>query len=97
MITFVNHDMPISEQDKISMTQYYKRIYDMYQTGIGQSESQLKAANEMLHDDKKWNDSGAITLKKAAETRIRENKGFIASLIKKCESYLKDGKLDKFW
>jgi len=79
------------------MTEYFQRIYDLHIESRLQAHVQLKKAQEMLSNDVEWDNKGAETLKKASLARIKQTDKFIDDLLVKCEKYLKQGKITKFW
>ncbi|MFM7795580.1 MAG: hypothetical protein ACKO7N_02340 [Candidatus Nitrosotenuis sp.] len=79
------------------MTAYFKRIYDLHLESKLQAEIQLKKAEEMLSNNVEWDNKGAETLKKASLIRIKQTNKFIEDLLKKCDKYVKEGRINKFW
>ena len=82
---------------RTNMTEYFKRIYDLHIEARLQAQVQLRKAEEMLSNNVDWDNKGAETLKKASLTRIKQTDKFIEELIKKCDKYVKEGRISKFW
>lgn len=82
---------------RTNMTEYFKRIYDLHIEARLQAQVQLRKAEEMLSNNVDWDNKGAKTLQKASLIRIKQTDKFINDLLKKCEKYVKEGRISKFW
>ena len=82
---------------RTNMTEYFKRIYDLHIEAKLQAQVQLRKAEEMLSNNVDWDNKGAETLKKASLIRIKQTDKFINDLLKKCDKYVKEGRISKFW
>lgn len=87
----------VSAQDKANLTKFYQTIYNIHQRSKLQNQAQLDEAKTLLTNHSKFDDDQGRTLKASATQRIIDDDRFIHDLIVKCEQYLKEGKIEKFW